>query len=177
MSSLVRLVITSNGTDADFKSQCNLAPLGLPAVNNFVDYVAGLSGGNVCNADLAFKVGAVQATTTITFASTGPTNDQTCKILGVTFTAKTSASSSTEFTRSNTPSVNATNLAAKINAYSAFTGVVTAAASSGVITLTCVAPGTVGNLLAVCENVDLSNTTFAAWAGGTDGTAYNINLE
>jgi len=160
--SLVRLILNSNGSTADFKSQCNLSVLGLDGINNFQSYLAGLVGGMQAGASFAFEVGAVKATATIAFASTGPVNDQTCTLLGVTFTAKTSASTSVQFTRSNTPSVNAVNLAAKINAYSDFSGVVTASL--------------MGNLLAPLANADLANTTIVSWAGGLDGTSYSIDL-
>ena len=174
--SLVRLILNSNGSTADFKSQCNLSVLGLDGINNFQSYLAGLVGGMQAGASFAFEVGAVKATATIAFASTGPVNDQTCTLLGVTFTAKTSASTSVQFTRSNTPSVNAVNLAAKINAYSDFSGVVTASVSSATITVSAVVPGLMGNLLAPLANADLANTTIVSWAGGLDGTSYSIDL-
>lgn len=173
MSSLQRLVITSNGTKADFQSQCDQAPGGLPALNNIVDFLAGLAGGQRIGALLTWKVGAIQATGTIAFASTGPVNDQTCTICGVTFTAKTSASTSVQFTRSNTPAVNAVNLAAKLNAY--FTGIMTAAVSGDSVIVTAVVPGLIGNGLFMV-NVDLANTTITSFANGTDGTAYSQDL-
>jgi len=83
MSSLQRLVITYGGTAADFKSVCDLSPGQLPALNNFLDFIGGLSAGANQGAVLAFNVGAVQAAGTATFTSTGPTNGQTCTICGV----------------------------------------------------------------------------------------------
>ena len=58
--SLTRLIINSDLSAAGFKSVCDLAPLQLPAANNFVDYLSGLTGGNYMGL-LSFKVGAVQA--------------------------------------------------------------------------------------------------------------------
>lgn len=175
MSSLQRLILTTDGTTADFKSQCNLAMGGLDAVNSFVDYVAGVTGGNLGGAKLEFQVGAVQASGTITFASTGPTNGQTGTICGVTFTAVNATPGDNEFIRSNTPAVNATNLAAAINASEDLAGIVTASANLAVVTVTCVVPGAIGNGL-VMASVNWSNTTVVSFAGGDDGTAYSIDL-
>lgn len=175
MSSLQRLVITFNGTKADFQSQSNMAMGGLDAVNSFLDYLTGLTGGQRIGALLSWKVGALQAHGTITFASTGPLNGQTMTICGVTFTAKTSASLPNEFTRSNTPSVDAVNLAAAINASADLVGIATASAALGVVTVTAVVPGLIGNGL-VQANVDCANTTVVSFASGTDGTAYSQDL-
>ena len=174
MSSLQRLVITSNGTAADFKAQCNLAPLGLPAVNNIVDYFAGLAGGNVAGASLAWKVGAVQATATLTVAAGGSSDSETCSICNVTFTAKTSGATGNQFNISATAATQAANMAAAFNASSNLTGKVTASAALGVVTLTSVVPGLIGNALQISES--LSNVTLSSFAGGDDGTAYTISL-
>lgn len=176
MSALTRLILTSNGTAADFKSQCNLSMGGLDAVSNFSAYVDGVTGGNM-GAKFAFQVGATQATSTFTFASTGPTNGQTCTICGVTFTAVTSSATGNQFNISATPATVAANLATAINAATSMAGIVTASSLAGVCTLTAVAPGKMGNGL-VAANVNLSNTTVASFAASaaSDGTAYSIDL-
>lgn len=177
MSSLVRIVLTSNGTAADFKSQCNLAPGGLDANQSFENYIGGLSGGNVPGASLAFQVGATKAYATFTFSSTGPTNGQTCTICGVTFTAVTSDATGDQFNINATPATVAANLASAINAAASMAGIVTASSSGAVTTLTAVVPGKMGNGL-VCANVNLSNTVVASFAASAavDGTAYSYNL-
>jgi hypothetical protein len=172
--SLVRLVIDSNGTADDFKSQCNLAMGGLDAANNFVDYVAGLTGGNMMGADLAFKVGAVQATATLTVSSTGSANDETCSICNVTFTAKTSGATGNQFNISSTPATQAANMVAAFNASADLAGKVVASRVDAVVTLTAVVPGLLGNGLQISEG--LTNVALSAFANGSDGTAYNINL-
>lgn len=174
MSSLQRLIITSNGTANDFKSVCDLSPGQLPAAVNFLDYIGALTGGNQM-AKLDFKVGAVQASGTITQTSTGAANNETCTICGVTFTAKTSGATGNEWNRNNTVSVSAANLATAINASADLTGIVTALASEGVVTLTAVVPGLIGNGL-VMANVNLANTTIVSFADGSDGTAYSLDL-
>jgi phage tail sheath gpL-like len=173
--SLVRLVIDSEGSTDSFKSVCNLAPGSLDAANNFVNYLAGLIGGSLQGSSLAFQVGAVQATGSIVQSSTGAANNQTLTICGVTFTAKTSGASGNEWNRNNTVATSAANLAAAINASEDLTGIVTATADSGTVTLTAVVPGLIGNGL-VAANVDCANTTVNSFADGEDGTAYTIDL-
>lgn len=176
MSSLQRLIITSVGTLADFNSLCNLKPGASVAANNFVDYLTGVIGGATQGANLAFQVGAVKASGTVTFASTGPTNGQTCTLFGVTFTAVTSGATGNQFNISATPATVAANLAAAINAATSLAGIVTATSLLGVTTVSAVVPGKIGNGL-VMANVNLSNTTFSSLASGADGTAYTIDLD
>lgn len=174
MSSLVRLLITSTGTKADFQSQCNLAMGGLDAVNSFVDYVSGLSGGQRIGASLAFKVGAIQATGTIT--STGAaTAAQAMTLLNVTLTAIASDPANNQFVPSATVGVQAANIAACINASTTLAGKVTATAALGVVTVTSIVPGLMGNGFQVSAG-NLSNVSVGAFTNGTDGTAYSIDL-
>lgn len=171
--SLTRLVISTELSADGFKSVCSLAPLGLDAVNNFHNYIGGVTGGNY-PASLSFNVGAVKAAGTITFSSTGPTNNQTCTIGNVTFTAKTSGATGNQFNISATPATVAANLAAAINASASLSGIVTATSLLGVVTITAAVPGTLGNGIQLA-NVDLSNAVFVALSGGSDGTAYSID--
>ena len=171
---LTRLVINAASLTVDgFKSVCNLAPLKLPAANNFLDYIGALCGGNQ-SALLSFNVGAVQATGTIT--STGAaTAAQTMTLLNVTLTARASNPAANEFVVSATPATQAANIAAAINASASFTGKVTALASSGVVTVTSVVPGAFGNGLQISAGT-LSNVTVGAFANGDDGTSYSVDL-
>lgn len=175
MSSLVRVVITSNGTSDDFKSQCNLAPGGLVANQSFENYIGALSGGSIIGASLAFQVGAVKASGTVTFTSTGPTNGQTCTLFGVTFTAVTSGATGNQFNINSTPATVAANMVTAINAATSLAGIVTATSLLGVVTISAVVPGKIGNGL-VMANVNLSNAAFVTLASGADGTAYSYNL-
>lgn len=174
MSSLTRIVVTSDLTAAGFKSVCDLAPGQLPALNNLVDYLGGVAGGNYM-ASLACKVGAVQAYGTLTVATGGSTAAQTCTICNVTFTARASGATGNEFNVSATAATQATNMAAAINASSNLTGKVTATASLGVVTITSVVPGLMGNGLQLSAG-NLGNVTAGAFANGTDGTAYTLSF-
>lgn len=171
MSKQVIEIETSQVADS-FKSDCDLSMLGLDAVSNLSNYLNGVSGGSYPS-NISVKVGAVNASGTITVASTGSANDQTCTIAGVTFTAKTSGATGNQFNISTTPATQAANMSAAINASASLAGIVTCYADGAVVRMSCYAPGRIGNGV-VAANVNLANTTFASMAGGSDGTEYNV---
>lgn len=172
MSSFQRVIIQTPGTAADFKSVCNLAMGGLDAAQNFENFVAATQGGNQM-ASYSFQVGAVKASATIT--STGAaTADETLTVLNVVFTAKNSGATGNQFNVSGTPATQAANIAAALNASSNLSGKVVATAALGVVTVTSVVPGLVGNGLQISDT--LTNVTAAAFSGGSDGTSYTVNL-
>lgn len=174
MSSLQRLLITSDGTKADFQSVCDLSPGENVAVQSFENYLGALNGGNQM-ALLEWAVGAIQATATYTITSTGPTNGQAGTLLNQTLTAVTSGADATlgQFNISATPATVATGLAAAINA--TLSTKVVAVAALGVVTVTALVPGVIGNGLQISAG-NLSNVSAGAWANGTDGTAYSQDL-
>lgn len=172
--SYVRLVIDSDGTALDFKSECPLSMGGLDAASNFAAYIDGLTGGNNIGADLAFKVGATKAAATMTVSAGGSGNNETCIIAGVTFTAKSTGASVNEFNVSATAATQASNMAAAFNASTNLAGIVVASAALGVVTLTAVVPGLIGNGLVASDA--LANVVTVSFAGALDGTAYNIAL-
>lgn len=169
--SLQRLIINTVGDADQFKSLCNLAPGKLDSVNNFQDFIGGLLGGSTPGASLTFNIAAVQAEGTITQTSTGAANGETLTVAGVTFTARTSGAVGNEWDRDNDVAISATNLAASINASADTNIYVSASSSEGVVTVTVLQPGVLGNLLAITESC--SNTTCVTPAGGTEGTAYS----
>lgn len=174
--SLQRLIINTGDLSVDgFKSVCDLSPGQLPAANNFVDYISALTGGNQM-ALLSFNVGAVQSVGTLRVAAGGSANDQACTILNVTFTGKTSSVAQGEFTVSATAATQAQNMVDAVNRSTALAGKVTATRNAGDVIITCVVPGLMGNGLQLSAG-NLGNTTVqAAFAGGTDGTAYSLDL-
>lgn len=174
MASLQRLVINYSSTAADFASMCNLAPLGPAAAQNLSNFLVGVSSGLMPSASIAAKVGAVQATATIT--STGAaTAAQTMTLANITLTAVGSAPAANEFVVSATVATQAANIAAAINASADLAGIVTATSALGVVTVSAVVPGLMGNGLQIVD-VDLANVAVAAFSGGLDGTSYSISL-
>ena len=174
--SLVRLILNSNGSTADFKSQSPLAVGGRDAINNFTAYVTGVNGGEQPGADFDFNVGAVQATGSLTVATGGSVAAQACTILNVTFTGRAATPAANEFVVSATAATQAANMAAAINASASLAGKVTASVpSGGTVLITSIVPGLMGNGLQLSAG-NLANVTLSAFANGTDGTAYGIDL-
>ena len=136
-------------------------------------YFTGLSDGAFYFTSVLENVGAVQSTGIVAFSSTGPVADETMSLANNIITARVAATPGLlEFTRSNTPSVDATNLAALINTHSAFVGIVTASANAGNVTITAVIPGTIGNSIQLSEA--MTNTAVTPFSAGTNGTSVTL---
>lgn len=146
---------------------------GLDAVQSLENYIGALEGG-LQMADLAINVGAVKASGTLTVAAGGSTNNQACTILNVTLTAKTSSTANNEFSISATAATQAANMAAAINASTSLAGKVTAVAALGVVTISSVIPGLLGNGMQLSAG-NLANVTAGAFANGSNGTSYSIS--
>jgi phage tail sheath gpL-like len=174
MSSFQTILLESPLPVAGFKSVCDLAPGQLPALNNFADFVSAVTGGNQM-AKFSFNVGAVKATGSLTVAAGGSTAGQACTIGNVTLTGRASNPAANEFVVSATAATQAANMAAAINASTSLSPFVVASASLGVVTLTAVMAGALGNGFQLSAG-NLGNVTASAFASGADGTLYSINL-
>lgn len=142
------------------------------------NYAWSQSGSNVTLAGTTAMSGGtngpISATATIT--STGSAvNAETMLLLNQTLTAKTSGAvpASGEFNISGTVATQATSIALAINSLPALSGKVTALAALGVVTVTSVMPGTIGNGFQISES--LTNVTIAAWAGGVDANLVTLH--
>lgn len=172
--SLQRLIINSDLTALGFKSVCDLTPGQLVAANNFENYIAGLTGGNYM-ALLSFAIGAVQATATFTVAAGGSANGQIGTLLNTNLTAVTAGAvpASGQFNISATPATQAASMVLAINAVLGTK--VLATNLLGVVTVTALVPGVMGNGFQISAG-NLANVTAGAWANGSDGTAYTVDL-
>ena len=119
--------------------------------------------------------GPVSATSTWTFSSTGPTNGQTCTVANITFTAETSGATGNQFNISSTPATVAANFAAAINGSTNLKGICTATALSGVVTLTSVVPGLIGNGIETGVGT-LSNVVVVAFGASTAVAGTNATI-
>lgn len=178
--SLQQIVLNTgaNNSADDFKSVCNLAPGQLPALQNLANYLESMPDQQ--NGLLSINVGMVAASGTVTVASTGPTNGQTCLIAGYTLTAVTAGADPAlgQFNISATPATVATGLAAAINGLTGLKALVSASADGAVVTVSSIPLGTPGNGVKFA-NTNLSNTTFSGsgnLASGSDGTAYSLDF-
>jgi hypothetical protein len=144
-------------------------------LQNFAKWLAGKDGGRGLH--LRTVKNAVRATLNGTFTG-DPTAGQALTINGVTFTARASGAVANEFNIAT--GANAAPLVAAINASvtAKIAGIVKAeVVSAQVLKLTCLIPGTIGNLCTVSENMD--NFTLAggatAMSGGTEDTEVLID--
>jgi len=158
---------------------CDLSPGQLPALNNLIDYMGALSGGNQM-ASLSINVGLVAASGTVTIASTGPTNSQTMGLNGYVLTAVTSSANPVlgQFNISATPATVATGLAAAVNGMTGLKELCSAVANGAVVTISYKQGGALGNSVKFA-NVNLSNASFSGsgtLASGSDGTAYTLSF-
>lgn len=171
-----RLIIEAPESAAQFKSICDLSPDSRQGAVNLGTYIESIPAG-VRSANIKAQVGAVQATATITSTGTAG-NDETMKLANQTLTAKTSGAVAAdgEFDISATPATQAANIAAAINAMPELSGIVTAEAAAGVVTVTAVVPGLIGNGIE-CADVDLANVTVSGFSSGDDGTSYELDLD
>lgn len=85
------------------------------------------------------------ASATATLVAASISADDTITIAGVALTAKVAGNGTTQWTIGATDTISATNLAALINANTSTQKVVRASSALGVVTITCVFPGPVGN--------------------------------
>ncbi len=169
------VVIETLQTADCFKSDCDLSPLALPALNNLSNFISGVIGGQYPS-KVSVNVGAVKATGTIVVSAGGSANNETATILGETVTAKTSGAvlADGEFNISATAATQAASIAAMINAMPEFVGIISAEVTSGgTVTVTASVPGVIGNGLKMAD-VDLANTVITSFANGSDGTSYAV---
>lgn len=173
--SLQRIVIDTGSLSADgFKSVCDLSPGQLPALQNLVNFLSSVPDQQA--ASLSINVGAVKAAGTLTVAAGGSANNETCTVCGITFTAKTTGATGNQFNISATAATQAQNMVTAFNASADLAGKVVASRENGVVTLTAVVPGVIGNGLQLSAGT-LANVTLGAFANGSDGTAYSLDLD
>lgn len=85
------------------------------------------------------------ASATATLVALSISQNDTITIAGTALTARTSASTTAQWTIGTTDTISATNLAAAINANATIQKVVRATSAAGVVTIVCIVPGPVGN--------------------------------
>jgi hypothetical protein len=134
------------------------------------DYLTSIVGGSRQGGALRVYTGAVAATDAVTFSSLA--NNNTVTVNGTVFTAKTSgASGNAQFNLGANDTAAATNFAAIVNAHPTEGQRVSATSAAAVTTLTCLIPGTLGNMctLAISANGSVTGANFA-------GGSWNSNI-
>lgn len=180
MSTMVRLDLTLPSNEATFIAKT--LPINTDGHRSFVNlstYLAAIAGATY-SGKCHEVTGAIQALATLTVSAGGSMNSETMSLANITLTAKTSGADPTagEFNISATAATQAASMVTAINTVAGLKGIVTATNVLGVITLTSVVPGAVGNGLQLSEsltNVAITNV-FGAVTLGVDGHTFDFNV-
>lgn len=167
------ILIDTELSEAGFKSVCPMEGGPIERLQSLENYLVALQGGNQ-SADTTMKTGAVSASATYTFSSTGPTNGQACTLLNTTLTAVTSSADPAQgqFNINATPATVAASMVLAIQAV--LGNKVSVSRNGGVVTVTSKIPGALTNGLQISAG-NLSNVVAAQFSGGSDGTEYRLS--
>ncbi len=172
MSTKVRLDLTIPSSEATFlaKTQPKDSDPHM-SFERFGAYLHAIAGAVYSGAAVE-TTGAVNAYGLITSTGTATAADE-MTVANVTLTAKTSGADYTagEFDISGTVGTQATNIARAINSTDDFAGIVTATHALGVVTVTAVAPGAMGNGIEL-DLGTMHNMSVTAFAHGADGNTF-----
>jgi hypothetical protein len=174
----ITLVINSKDTASDLDSYIR-PRTGLQAenMNGISDLIGAMNGGMKDIQDATLVIG-IPAVGKYTFAGQ-PSNDETCVINGVTFTAKTSGATGDQFNIGSTLYVTATNLAAAINASTTAGIVSNVTAATGdsplthVVNVSALVTGKYGLGYTIADSLtNVSTTAFALATAETSRTSF-----
>lgn len=135
------------------------------AGQKMMKYVRGLMGG-AKSAKVRIGVNAVKSSGTLTLASVVATN--ACVVAGLTLTAIASGASAVQFNVGADDTETAVNLAAAINANTTINVWVSATSALGVVTVTALYPGVLGNAISTLSGTNITAGA-TRLASGTNG--------
>jgi hypothetical protein len=148
-------------------------PYGQKVKNFFAGCLGGARSATVKFGAVTQSADAVAASVVGTFTG-APSVDDTITVNGVAFTAKASGATGNQFNIGGTVTITATNFVTAFNASAsaAASGLMVASSLSGVVTITCLQPGLIGNAIQCSESC--SNFAFAASATALSGGTGNL---
>lgn len=121
----------------------------------------------------------VRASGTVTLTYASVLANDTVTIAGTALTCSASTTDATHFKKVTDGPTTATNLATCINTNTTLNKFLLASASSSVVTVTCLVPGTIGNTLTLATSNGtgfvVSAATMASGAGGSETVAVNYS--
>jgi phage tail sheath gpL-like len=112
------------------------------------------------------KINAVKASGTITLSSHVATN--TVTVNGIPFTCVASGATGNQYNVGADDTETAVNLAAALNANTTLDGMLVATSALGVVTVTALVPGELGNAITLAISAN-GSVSAARMAGGTNG--------
>lgn len=167
MSSLVITIKAGRSDITNVVDSSTADQEGLQKLCNFLE--AAKTGCEPCSIDVqTSSTDPVAASGTVTLATVAA--DDTVTIGAVTLTAKASPANENQFSQAGTDTVDAASLVSKINAHSVLSKVVFASSESGVVTITSLVKGLIGNQIALASSDGTTLAVSGAFlAGGTGG--------
>lgn len=141
-------------------------------------FLAAAAGLRTCSFDSQVNGGAsVAASGTYTFSGAASASD-TVLINGVTFTAETSGATGNQWNIGSSATQTATNLAAAINgsATAGINTIVSATSALGVVTITALVKGTIGNAVTIAKGTDSGSVNTVSGARLTGGVNTTTNV-
>lgn len=160
----LNLNISTNKDVSDFRRADDDAGNG----RRLISLIKGLASGAIQGTIDVSGSTTAPAAATGTLTLSGALATETAVIGGVTFTASASPSGEAEFDISGDDTADAASLAAKIAAHSTLGAVVTASAASGVVTITALQKGVIGNFITIVGDTGIT-ASGATLSGGTGG--------
>lgn len=178
MTSSLVVVLTSARTQADVNSTwvrdtSNPREQSLFLSRVFKDLASGTENGSFTLQSSANAPVNASGTVTLTNASIAAGN--TVTVAGVVFTAETSGATGAQFNIGGTATITASNMVAAINSDTSINKLVLASSNAGVVTITSLVPGAIGNFLTLATSnstgFGLSAATLASGSGGSETVA------
>ncbi len=159
---VISLDETSANVQRDLYAETGLKELaGLKITDFFKKVISGIHP-----AVIQTKINAVKATGTITLSSHVANDIVT--VNGIAFTCKTSGATGNEYNVGVDDTATAVNLAAALNANTTLDGMIVATSALGVVTVTALVPGELGNAVTLAISAH-GSVSAARMAGGTNG--------
>lgn len=119
----------------------------------------------------------VKASTTLTLTFASISNNDTCVVAGVTLTCVTGTPSGAQFKKVTDATTTAANLVALINSNTTTSKLVKAANALGVVTISALIPGAIGNFITLVGSTGMvaGAATLGSGAGGAETVAVNFS--
>jgi hypothetical protein len=165
MSSMLQISWKSGASAATVKGRLRMDSLSgfIPSVIERLATFVNMTAGGVHSGRYTIATSAVQASATATFVNVVAGNSVT--VGGVAFTGHDSTTTSVQFLTGTTDTISAASLASQINANSTANKLVHATSALGVVTISSIVPGKVGNfitLTAVGSPITVTGSGFLA---------------
>lgn len=154
---------TSANDQQDLYAETGYRELAGLKIENFIKKQ--ISGG--VPASIKTQVNAVKATGTITLSAHVATD--TVTVNGITFTCVASGATGNQYNVGGSDTLTAVELVNALNANTTLDGMIVATSASGVVTLTALLPGELGNAVTLAISAH-GSVSAARMAGGTNGT-------